>query len=112
MLENHWHADAGGLHSAWRDCLPDSRVSQPPGLLFIDWRAARRAPRACCCPARPVVIAVIPPGPGRPHAADLLLCGHHYRVSRRALATVDATVIDLDGAPVAEGACPLEPATA
>jgi hypothetical protein len=51
--------------------------------------------RACCCPARPVVRVIMPPIPGRPHAVDLLLCGHHYRISRRVLATAGATVYDL-----------------
>ena len=35
--------------------------------------------RACCCPARPLVVAVILPAAGRPHPTDLLLRGHHYR---------------------------------
>jgi len=30
--------------------------------------------------------------PARPHPTDLLLCGHHYRMSRRTLATMNATV--------------------
>jgi len=69
--------------------------------------AAMSADRACCCPARPVVVAVIPPGPGRPRPADLLLCGHHYRVSRRALAAVAATVVDIEDGQPAEGGGPL-----
>jgi len=68
----------------------------------IDWRAARRADHACCCTARPTVIAIMPPAPGRPHPTDLLLCGHHYRLSRRALAAAGATVLDLDGVPVGD----------
>lgn len=67
----------------------------------VDWRAARRAGRACCCPAKPAVIAVMPPSRGRKHPTDLLLCGHHYRVSRKGLAAAGATVLDLNGAPVA-----------
>jgi hypothetical protein len=51
--------------------------------------------RACCCPARPVVRVIMPPIPGRPHAVDLLLCGHHYRISRPVLAAAGATVYDL-----------------
>ena len=51
--------------------------------------------RACCCPARPVVRVIMPPIPGRPHAVDLLLCGHHYRISRQVLAAAGATVYDL-----------------
>ena len=60
----------------------------------IDWRALRTADRACCCPARPVVVAVMPPAPGRDHPTDLLLCAHHYRVSRAALDAVGAAVFD------------------
>jgi hypothetical protein len=64
---------------------------------LIDWRAARRADRACCCTARPVVIAVMPPARGRPHQTDLLLCGHHYRTSRLALTAAGAAVVDMHG---------------
>jgi hypothetical protein len=53
------------------------------------------ADRACCCPARPAVVAIIPPAAGRPNGADLLLCGHHYRSSRAALLAVGACVHDL-----------------
>ena len=37
------------------------------------------AERACCCPARPVVRAVMLATARRPEPVDLLLCGHHYR---------------------------------
>ncbi len=74
--------------------------------LPIDWRAVRRADRACCCPAKPVVIAILPPASGRPHPVDLLLCGHHYRVSRRALAAAGALVVDMQGDDLAEEAWP------
>jgi hypothetical protein len=57
----------------------------------------RLADRACCCPARPVVRVLIPPASARPHSVDLLLCGHHYLVSRAALAAVGAVVIDETG---------------
>jgi hypothetical protein len=59
------------------------------------WRSAlRSADRACCCKARPAVIAVMPPSQGRTRAADLLLCRHHYGISRRALAAAGAAVFD------------------
>jgi len=59
------------------------------------WRRALwSAGRACCCPARPVVIAVMPPSPGRPRAVDLLLCRHHYRASEKALAAAGALILD------------------
>jgi hypothetical protein len=57
----------------------------------------RLADRSCCCPARPAVRVLIPPGPARPYPADLLLCGHHYLASRPALAAVGAAVIDETG---------------
>lgn len=53
------------------------------------------ADRACCCSARAMVQVVMPPSPARPHRTDLLLCGHHYRVSRQALATAGAAVREL-----------------
>jgi hypothetical protein len=59
--------------------------------------------RACCCPARPVVTAVIPAALGRPRPADLLLCGHHYRVSRAALHAAGADVYDKAGVLITTG---------
>jgi hypothetical protein len=47
---------------------------------------------ACCCPARAMVQVVMPPTPARPHETDMLLCGHHYRASRAALAAAGAVV--------------------
>lgn len=54
---------------------------------------------ACCCPASPAVRVIMPPGPGRPHTTELLLCGHHYRASRAALAAARAIVRELPGTP-------------
>ena len=77
-----------------------TRHSEPPGPRqparpAVYWRALRNADRACCCPARPSVVAVMPAAPGRDHPTDLLLCGHHYRVYRRALAAAGAVILDL-----------------
>ena len=58
---------------------------------------ARYSKRACCCPAAPAVIAVIPPANGRDAVTELLLCGHHYRQSRRALLAMGATFTDIGG---------------
>lgn len=66
----------------------------------INWHALRSAGRACCCPARPAVVVIMPPGPGRPHPTDLLLCGHHYRVSRKALAVAGAAAFSPDRMPL------------
>ena len=62
------------------------------------------ADRACCCPARPVVTVIMPPAPGRSHPVDLLLCGHHFRVSRAALKAAGAAVYDDTGALLVGGA--------
>ena len=59
--------------------------------------------RACCCPARPMVTVMMPPIPGRPYPIDLLLCGHHYRVSQAALRAAGVTVYDQAGAPITGG---------
>jgi len=48
----------------------------------------------------------MPPTRGRKHPVDLLLCGHHYRASRKALAAAGATVLDLNGVPVTDDAWP------
>jgi len=65
------------------DILPDSSI----------WREDR----ACCCPAHPVVRVIMPPTAERRHSVDLLLCGHHYRVSRQALPAAGARIEDLPG---------------
>jgi hypothetical protein len=57
------------------------------------------AGRACCCAARAAVQVTMPPTATRPHETDLLLCGHHYRVSRRALEAARAAVRELPGTP-------------
>lgn len=54
--------------------------------------------RACCCPGRPLVVAVLPPAPGRPYPEELLLCGHHYRISVGSLIAARAAVFDESGA--------------
>ena len=55
------------------------------------------ADRACCCPGHPAFRVILPPARGRPRAADLLLCRHHYRVSRATLRAAGATVYDEAG---------------
>jgi hypothetical protein len=50
------------------------------------------AERACRCPARPVVTAVMPPAFQRPIPIDLLLCGHRYQACEIALLGAGATV--------------------
>lgn len=55
------------------------------------------AERACCCPARPAAVVVMPPASGRPYPIDLLLCTHHYRISVLALLAAGAMVYDAAG---------------
>ncbi len=61
------------------------------------------ASRACCCPASPQVRVVMPPAAGRPYLVDLLLCGHHYRISRAALQAAGAAAYNKDGALIMAG---------
>ena len=82
----------------------DAPAQQPPGNeASMPADMVDLADRACCCPARPVVIVIMPPAPGRPNPVDLLLCGHHFRVSQAALTAAGAAVYDDTGALVAGG---------
>jgi hypothetical protein len=79
---------------------PPARNDRAPARSLDDALPPRQAPagltdQACCCSARAVVQVIMPPGPTRPHRTELLLCGHHYRVSRPALAAAGATVREL-----------------
>jgi hypothetical protein len=78
------------------DSAPESGSTAPcePRLLI---RPEGREDRACCCPARPVVRVVMPLTPERRHSVDLLLCGHHYRVSRPVLTAAGASILTLSG---------------
>lgn len=49
---------------------------------------------ACCCCAQPVVRVVMPVTDSEREPTELLLCGHHFRVSRAALAAAGAVVFD------------------
>jgi hypothetical protein len=68
--------------------------------------APRYRDRACCCAARPAVVAVLPPSAGRLTETDLLFCGHHYRGLLPALAGQGATIFDIGGHPLTAGAWP------
>jgi nucleotide-binding universal stress UspA family protein len=89
-------------HAGAGESAPESGSAAPrePSLLGA---AEGREDRACCCPARPVVQAIMPP---ERHSADLLLCGHHYRVSRQALAAAGARIFSLPGSVGAAAAVP------
>ena len=53
--------------------------------------------RACCCSARPVVRVLMPATASRPYRVDLLLCGHHYRLSQWTLAAAGGVAQILPG---------------
>jgi hypothetical protein len=59
--------------------------------------SAYREDRACCCSAQPLVRAIMPPITQRAHPVDLLLCGHHYRISRHALIAAGASIYGMPG---------------
>jgi hypothetical protein len=99
MPENYSHP-SGARQGTAAPTLSRQDTCRPAGIAFGDLPAIRRAGRSCCCSARPMVVALIPASSGRRHQTDLLLCGHHYRASRQALAAAGATVVDLDGVPV------------
>lgn len=80
-----WPSSSGNFPSRWRRLLAS-------------------AGRACCCPARPAVVVLIPPTPGRPHQTELLLCRHHYLRSRQALTAARAVIHDPDDLPASQDA--------
>lgn len=57
----------------------------------FDVQAALRCGRACCCPAKPAVLVIMPPKTGRQQPTELLLCWEHYRASQRSLLAGRAT---------------------
>ncbi len=59
--------------------------------------------RSCCCPARPVVMAVLPATATRHAPTDLLLCGHHFHAHEAALQAAGASVYDVTGALISGG---------
>ncbi len=87
MSADSQHTDSAGTTTLPRPAQLDAAGSQPA-----------QPERACCCSARPMMIAMIPPGEGRPTAVDLWLCGHHYRKSQQALTAAGATVAAALGA--------------
>jgi len=82
------------------DSLPGS--DRPaPAFYLADWPTLLRlAERACCCSAKPAVVAIVPPGPDRASPSDLLLCRHHYVASERVLVDGAAAVFGSEGEPL------------
>ncbi len=98
-------------HPSYQSRLGDFRSDEEgeaprPEPAAVYRPAVRYARRACCCPARPAVIAVMSAANGRSAPVDLLLCGHHYRQSRQALAASGAAFLDMLGYPLDEQAWP------
>ena len=48
-------------------------------------------------PSRPLVLVLMPATSGRPYRVDLLLCGHHFRLSQWTLAAAGAVARVLPG---------------
>lgn len=63
----------------------------------IDWPAVGQANRSCCCVARPSVVVVLQPTHDRPHPTEVLLCGHHFELSRSTLLASRALAFNLEG---------------
>jgi hypothetical protein len=85
------HPSARNNGSAIRPPLDDAIPARPA--------SAGPADQACCCSAKPMVRVIMPPTQARAYETDLLLCGHHYRASRQALAAAAARVRELPGTP-------------
>jgi hypothetical protein len=97
------HPSYRGRLSRLAKTAAESQAEEP----LADSAPARRyADRACCCSAAPAVVVIMPPAHDRQVDTELLLCGHHYRVSKAALASTQATVLDLTGHPVTGYAWP------
>jgi len=53
--------------------------------------------KACCCPSRAVVRVLMPSTSDRPYRVELLLCGHHFRLSQWTLAAAGAVARVIPG---------------
>jgi len=80
-----------------RDTTAAAELAATSGPPAFGPASQRYADRACCCPAQPAVMTVMPPVGGRRPETELLLCWHHYRVSKTALAAAGATILDMRG---------------
>ena len=54
---------------------------------------------ACCCPSRPMVRVIMPRTAERANPGELLLCGHHFRLSQWNLAAAGAVAQTMRGDP-------------
>jgi hypothetical protein len=81
--------------------MPDVTVESEAHVQTEIWSG-----RACCCPAKPVVLVIMPPTAGRPQPTELLLCWQHYLVSQRSLAAARATAHLADNTPAMDARSP------
>lgn len=93
-------ADARYSRFAGRAGAPPDAERIPPddALAASAYRSVLAgADRACCCTAKPAVIALLPPSPARRKRVELLFCMHHYRASRIGLREAGAVILGADG---------------
>ncbi len=72
-------------------------VARPPAGRQPRRTAIEPYERSCCCSAPPIVRAVFVASSPAVHSVDLLLCGHHYRVSAATLSSMAAMIFDRQG---------------
>jgi hypothetical protein len=85
---------------------PTSTPLSPSDLALAEFIAGEPgwlAEPACCCPSQPR-FRVLMPVPGALADTDLLLCGHHFRISRLRLAELGALVYDRCDEPLSPAA--------
>jgi len=94
---------------AWKAALTMTHIQDPKpltsgrrALMDVATSAGLVTPllpadRSCCCSAPPAFTVVVSRSLPKPHSVDLLMCGHHYRQSRVALAALGALVFASDG---------------
>ena len=100
MTAMPWHPSQG-LRTAIESA---ANAPDVPGDDLIGRTSARiTSQRADCCIARAAYLVVLRAGSVRPHAAELLLCGHHYRASADNLVKARAAVYDGDNHLVTSG---------
>ena len=103
MMPYGWPWPIAAAHRPGRLLAPH----RPPQDDILQDLPTWREDRACCCLAQPVIRAIMPSAAERRHSVDLLLWGHHHRISRRALAAAGPRVESLPGKADAAEAAPL-----
>jgi hypothetical protein len=108
MTTDFLHPSYGGLLGEI-ELKPVPDLSDSQYMHGVSLRTLRMADRACCCSAKPAVLALMPAARHRTHETDLLFCAHHYRAVRNALAAAGATVVDEAGVLATTDAWPVTP---